>query len=587
MKRIALFSMIISVFFTSCEDVLEKQPLNVISDATLWSDPVLMDDYLNQCYSEMRFFFDMPYGKNLNVLNANNSTDAISLSDECLSAWGGVSPKSQWITISGGQFEWWGYPTVRRLNIFIEKLDKPELTESYRKQRSAEARFLRAFAYFNMVKRYGGVPLITKVLTLDSPEEEIYPKRNREEEIYDFILSELDAITPDLPEVYGATDLGRPTRYAALALKSRAAMYAASIATWGSVQIDGLVGVPQNKASGYWQACYDASETIINSGKFALYNKYPDDKILNFRNLFLDEGNSEVIFSERYDGLSGKGHTLDMINVPMSYQAWGGGQKNCIYLEMIESFDNIDGTPGIIDRDKIASGYLWTVDELWGKKDPRFRASVYTHGTSWTYKNGPFILDYHEAILVDGKTVTSGSYKGVLARSQSVGRATNFGMLKYLDEVERAASHERGWSDTDFIIFRLGEIYLNYAEAAIELNKSGDALEAVNKIRERAGMPTYGSITRELVRKERKVELAFEGTRYFDVRRWRTAMTDLSIASHGLKYILDGNSYEQGAYDVLKAKYQVKIADKVDGTQTPYFELKHYYLPMSLSRTRR
>lgn len=586
MKGTILYLLFILLFFTSCEEVLDKQPLDTVTDAAIWADPVLMDGYLLQCYSEMKFYFEMPYNADFNVLMANNSNDAVSLSDECLAAWGGTSPKSYWIQIGGKQFEWWGYPTVRKLNIFIDKLKTLNVTDSYRKQRMAEARFLRAFAYFNMVKRYGGVPLITTVTQLDSPDELLYPKRNKEEEVYDFIISELDAITHELPKTYSSADLGRPTMYAVFALKSRVAMYAASIATWGLVQLDGIVGIDETKAASYWQASFNASDSIIKSGVFELYNKYPNDKIGNFRNLFLDEtGNKEVIFSERFDGLSGRGHTYDMINVPKSYQIWGGGQKLCVYLEMVESFDNIDGTSGVTDiESKVNSGNFYTVEELWGKKDPRFQASIYTHGTSWTWKTGTFKLDYHDAILVNGVEQTSGSYKGVLARTQSVGRPTNFGTLKYLDE-QRAVVHERGYSSTDYIVFRLGEIYLNQAEAAIELGKTSVALDAVNKIRERAGMPTYASITRDLVRKERKNELAFEGNRYFDLRRWRIAQTELTRNSHGLRFILDGNSFVQGAYDVSKAKYQVKIVNNVDGSTLPYFELKHYYLPISLSKT--
>ncbi len=572
----------IAFMINACEDVLEKQPLDIITDATLWSDPVLIDDYLNQCYSEMRFYFEMPYGQDINFLVDNRALDMLTITDEAHPAWIGA-PKTHWIGIGGGIIEWWGYPTIRRLNVFLNKMENLEIEvdESYKKQRIAEARFLRAFAYFDMVKRYGGVPLITRVQELDDPEEELYRKRDKEEDIYMFILSELDEIAPDLPEDYGD---GRATKYAALALKSRASMYAASIAQWGSVQLDGVIGIPTDKASTYWQISYDASREIITSGKFSLYNG-SDDKVQNFRNLFLDENNSEVIFSERFDGISGKGHIFDMMEVPRSYHVWGGGQQASLYLEMVESFDNVDGTPGVIDRDKIANGHLWTVEELWKNKDPRFKATVYTHGSPWVHTNGPFILDYHNGIETpEGELLTVGSYKGVLCRSQASAALTPFGVLKYLDEA-RAVVHERYYSSTDYIVFRLGEILLNYAEAAIELNKTGDALWAVNEIRKRAGMPEYTSITREDVRKERKIELAFEGNRYWDVRRWRTAKNDLTKSFHGLRIILDGASIVEGQYDVLNQKFKLAIVDNVAGIPSPYFEEKHYYLPIALSRT--
>ena len=583
MRKTIIFLLISALFFTACEDVLDKQPLDIISDATVWSDPVLIDDYLNQCYAEMVFLHETQYGGTSKLEKGLytwfEQTHSITIADEARFGWV-AAPKSHWISISGGVMEWWGYPTVRKLNIFLENLEPMQLEESFKAQRMAEARFLRAFAYFNMVKRYGGVPLITRSQQLNDPDEELYRSRDKEEVVYDFILSELDAIVDVLPET--ASNNGRPSKYAALALKSRAAMYAGSIASWGTVALNGIVGIPNNKASEYWQACYDASREIITEGGFALYNVH-EDKAANFRNLFLDEGNSESIFAERFDGLSGKGQSYDMWMVPFSNHVWGAGQQATLYLEMVESFDNVDGTPGIIDRDKIASGYAWTVEELFANKDPRFHASVYTQGTSW--KNGQVTLDYHVNTETPDGVTNVGSYKGVLCKTPGSGAPTPFGVLKYLDEVQRSSVMERNHTDTDYMIFRLGEIYLNYAEAAVELGEDGDALWAVNEIRKRAGMPEYGSVTRDLVRKERKVELAFEGNRYWDLRRWRIAKDELSQVFHGLRFTLVGSSFEEGAYDVNTAKYKLTIQDNMDGTPAPYFDTKHYYLPIGLSRT--
>ena len=582
MKKIKILIISAISIITSCSDVLEKEPLDIISDSTVWSDPVLVDSYLDQCYAEMIFLFETQYG-GTSVFESGlytwfEQTDALNITDEATAGWVG-GPKSSSITIAGGIYEYWSYPTIRRLNEFLEQIELSSFGESYKTQRIAEARYLRAHSYFNMVKRYGGVPLITSVQQLEDSEESLYPSRNKEAEIYDFILAELDAIENDLV----SNEVGRVTKWTALALKSRAAMYAASIATWGNVQLDGKVGIPAGMSTQYWQASYDASKKIINNGGFQLYNAIPGDKTANFRNLFLDEGNSEVIFSEIFDGLSGKGQSLDMWNVPSSYHVWGAGQHVSVYLDMVESFDNMDGSSGIIDRTKIASGYLWTVDELWGNKDPRFKASVYTHGTSWL--NGADILDYHKGIQTPSGIINSGAYKDVLATSRMRGAKTPFGMLKYLDEAERSTVQERNHTDTDYIVFRLGEVLLNYAEAAIELGKDSDALWAVNELRTRAGMPSHNAITRDLVRKERKVELAFEGNRYWDLRRWRIAETVLSQSFDNLQIILDGDSYAQGSYNPLTAKFKLEIIPNVDGTPAPFFDSRHYYLPISLGRT--
>jgi starch-binding outer membrane protein, SusD/RagB family len=593
MKNILLPIFLIAFLLNSCEKVLDKQPLDSITDAAVWEDKVLVDSYLLQCYVEMTFYFEkgynVSYAQTLGVsANRDIIHAALEIADEGVLRSVPSSGKSNNITISGGKFEWWGYPTIRKLNIFIEKITASNFDDPYKKQRLAEARFLRAFAYFDMVKRYGGIPLITRSQQLNDSDEELYRTRDKEADVYDFILSELDAIVGILPNTYNSSNLGRPTKYAVLALKSRSAMYAASIASWGTYQLDGVVGIPQNKASYYWQASYDASKQIIESGNFGLYNKFPDDKAKNFRNLFLDENNNEVIFSQIFNGQSGVGSPYDFQEVPVKYHVWAWGQYTSVYLQMIESFDNIDGTSGVIDRAKINSGYSWTMDEMFGKKDPRFKASVYTNGSPWTWKTGPISLDYHYGILTpDGNIITSGSYKGILYAGDAYvsGTPATFGILKYLDETERAVTQERGYTDTDYIIFRLGETYLNYAEAAFELGKESDALSAVNMIRQRAGMPLYSSITRGLIHKERKVELAFEGNRYFDVRRWRTAVNDLTQNFQAIRFILDGNSYVAGSYNVTTAKYKLQILDHIHGTIDPYFVDKHYYLPITTSRT--
>ncbi|RQP16715.1 MAG: RagB/SusD family nutrient uptake outer membrane protein [Parapedobacter sp.] len=572
----AVAAVMLTIVAGCSKSVLDKKPLDIISDAVVWSDPKLIDAYLNQCYAEMSFYHEMPYGASQDWFDP---VMASTFADEAMSAWT-PTPRSHWINVSGGVYEYWSYPTVRRLNVFIEKLGTADIDETLKSRYSAEARFLRAFSYFNMVKRYGGVPLITKPQQLDDPEEELYPNRATEEEIYDFIIAELDELQSSLPDDVGGVVPGRPTLFAALALKSRVAMYAASIAQWGTVMAGGVVGINAARANDFWTKSYQASRDIITSAKFSLFAKY-EDKTENFRKLFLEKDNVEVIFAEKFTGITGRGHSWDMWQNPFSYNVWAGGQQSSVFLEMVESFENTDGSSPIVDRQKVASGHLFTLDELWGKKDPRFRASVYTHGTSWLGET----LDYHDAILMpDGSWNSVGAFRGVNARSRSVGRPTPFGILKYLDE-GKGIIPERYYSDTDYIIFRLGEIYLNYAEAAFELGHNSDALWAINEIRHRAGMPALEEVTRSAIRQERKIELAFEGNRYFDLRRWRTATTELSSNYSGLRFIIDGPSIQEGQYDPLTHKFRLYVVENVLGTPTPVFAARNYYLPISLSRT--
>jgi hypothetical protein len=586
MKKI--ISLIVLVTLGTCfscnKDVLNKQPLSVISDANVFKDPALINAYLTQVY------YDMPFlGNDCNASGSFDGDgswhafDINDVSDESFPQFRDWNPSNAFtykygnLNINGGLLDWWGYNTVREINQFLEKLPSSPLAAEEVKAKMAEARFLRAFCYFAMVKRYGGVPLITKVQNATDPHDSLYPKRATEQSIYDFIIAEADAAATDLPEVLNTDNIGRPCKYAALALKSRAALYAGSIAQFGTVQADGVVGIPSSAAKPYYQASYDASQAIIKSGKYALYTG-DANKTTNFRNIFLVKNNSEVIFAKRHDNVNqatgGNGWGVDFFNCPRP-QAWSRGLYEQAYLELAESFEHVDGTPGTLDRSAVQKN-LVTTDELWVNKDPRFFATFYTQNTSW--KGGK--LDFHAGIrLPDGSIKTDGAYNGIAATGDQDYQGTGIGVLKYLDEShDNMAGANSGWATSaqDWLIFRYAEILLNNAEAAYELGNLGDALTSINQIRSRAGIAALAAVDRDKIHHERKVELAFEGQRYWDARRWHTAVTDLSIRWSGIRYILDAAT----------GKYQIQIINNVDGTSNiPQFRQENYYLPITNART--
>jgi hypothetical protein len=210
------------------------------------------------------------------------------------------SVKANGINSDGGVMEYWGsaYYTIRNLNEFIDKVPSSPINDDLKKLRIAEARFIRAYNYFAMVKRYGGVPLITKVPKIDDSEDVLFPKRNTEKEIYDFVIAETTAIAEDLAKT---TEYGRANKWAALALNCRAALYAASVANFGVVQLNGLLGISKSEANNYYQKAYDAANTIITSGPYQLYNQ-DADKVQNFKNIFLVKKNSEAIMARQHGG---------------------------------------------------------------------------------------------------------------------------------------------------------------------------------------------------------------------------------------------------------------------------------------------
>ena len=184
---------------------------------------------------------------------------------------------------------------------FIDNIeDSPASNAPVRK---AEARFLRAFNYFAMVKRYGGVPIITKETSIDAPDEEMYPKRSTEQESYDFIIDELTDIADRLE---AKPEAGRAGKGAALTLLSRVALYAGSIQQFGKVALDGLNGIPQGTTKNYYQIAADAAKRVMTECGYSLYKGTAgQSKVEALRDIFLVKDNSEAIMVKRHQGKGG------------------------------------------------------------------------------------------------------------------------------------------------------------------------------------------------------------------------------------------------------------------------------------------
>jgi starch-binding outer membrane protein, SusD/RagB family len=590
MKRINILFLSGVLLFSSCEkDILNKKPLDRISDNIVWTDLNAIESNLAGSYSMMSVFENETPDKYIGIRpGVSWTTEAQvgvtlinNITDE--STWGFYPQWSAFrtsgITINGGLLEWWenAYIIIRQLNDFIEKVPNSPIEDSKRKSLVAEARFLRAYNYFSMVRRYGGVPLILKAQKLDDSKESLYPKRNSEKELYDFVINEMDEIYNDLPP---KAISGRTSKYAALTLKSRAALYAGSIAEYGTIQLNGLLGIPASTAQAYYQKSFDASKIIIEEGVNGLYNVNAD-KVKNFRDVFMVKENKEAIFVVAHNNkdmisAGGNGWYYDFMQAPMP-NAWYNGNQNMPYLTFIAStFEKIDGTAPDLSTARLKSK-LWDKTELWQGMEPRFFATIYTNGTTW--KGSP--IDWHKALKVNGNYLTdpNGAYQGVPyvgLQGQKSGPSTGFGVLKYLDEAKNNMVYDFA-SSQDWIVFRFAEVLLNHAEAAFKLNKTGDALKAINDIRERAGVQARQTIDFSLIQKERKIELAYEGHRYWDVRRWRIATTELTSRHTGLRYILD---YATG-------KLELDVLSNVDGGENvrPVFESYNYYLPITNKRT--
>jgi len=561
MKKIIYIVFGLSLILSSCsEEVLDQQPLGLISDASVWQDENLVDTKLNELYKN-NLFLNQAEQAGFNAgLDGNMAGEFRNIGP-----WQHPNKNSTGIIDETGAPAWavqyWAYGTLRKLNEFIQNMETlSELDTDFKSARIAEARFLRAYVFFQMVKRYGGVPIITEPQAIDAPAEELFVFRNTEKEVYDYIISELTAIESILPNK--TTNDGTPSKWAAMALKSRAALYAGSIGEFGTVQLNGLVGIPD--AQPFWQTAYETSKALIGQSGHSLYKKHAD-KAKNFQELFTDEdGNTEVIFSEKFDDEL-NAHSWGMLATPHPFHgAWGANFH--VFYDTVELFDFIDGSTGKVDRSTVHKKE-WHIDDFFMNRDPRFVASIFFPESDW---QGSKV--YIHTTTINIADAPAGWDKAAPKKNRHPANGTGLLLRKRIDEGTLLPTGDT--DDTDYIVFRLGEIYLNLAEAAFHTGRPGEALDAINVIRTRAGMPARTTLTLENIQQERRVELFAEDHAYWDLRRWRIAKQVLDgVNLQGLKYTYNGTT---GKY-----KFEIRRGDAIGAR---VFQERHYYLPITVDR---
>jgi hypothetical protein len=570
-----IFIVLLIIILPGCiDDVLDRKPLNLISDADVWESQEMIDIYLVSLYDAIPIGFPNS-SRNFQA----NFTDESSYHEENPPV---TNFGNQPIALNTGMYSW-----IRRANYFMEKIATSSLPESQIKEYEAECRFIRAYYYFDLVKKYGGMPLITEVQNFDGNLEELQVSRNKEDEVYEFILSELDLAIADLPEKEGwsAANSNRASKSVALALKSRAMLYAGSIAKYGSIQLDGLVGIPESKADQYFTESFNASKTLIENQKYSLYDKLYDpasksgDPVANYESIFSDEGNEEVIFQKAYS-YPDKSHRYDNLNVPEGYTTNQGSGQTPL-LGMVESYEYVDGTDGKLNYENIDYS---EPGEIYEGKDPRFHATIIHSGSHFADRPLQIYRGIYD--MADGTLYESlAPFPQDPSRNQ-VGldgpfptgnfSKTGYYLRKYL--VTSQAVVEPWFSEQNYIDFRFAEILLNHAEAAFELDKRPEALEAINKVRNRAGIKllTDAELTLDRLRNERKVELAFEDKRFWDIRRWRIGTE------------LFRNTYARGLWPYLKYNngeytysFESVTGYPVDDGQPRIFTQRDYYSNLS------
>jgi hypothetical protein len=563
MKKIFLIIVFIAgIGAVSCvkdDEFLDVPPTSIIPGEVAFSDPNLVLSVLADLYNRQLDFSSLD-GR---PIPESNSGDINNPDIE--GGWRTFADFSEsYPSENGSNFivqrtgwdygEWridWArsYAYIRDLNLFLERDSAAtELNPADQARFYAEGRFLRANFYFEMVKRMGGVPLITSSLQYDPSKGDVTSvqvPRAKESDIYNFIISEAEAIKNDLPADVNVKS--RASKGAALAMEARAALYAGSIAKYGATTSavslpNGEVGIPASEADGYYQIALRAAEEIIHgeAGAYELYNR-GGDLSDNFANLFLDKNSAETIFFEDFK-TGGKTHAFTTNDQPYSLSEEGGdaGRLNPS-LNLAEQFEKLDNTyaPFATTDGSGNPIYYDNVQDIFADRDARLAGTILLPGG--TYKGG--IVDIWAGyVLPDGSIVTSdesGHPKSLTANGpaiQVVGEdgpvnglefrtQSGFYIRKYLDPTTGSGRRGQG-STVAYIRYRYAEVLLNAAEAAFELGDNTTAAGYINQVRARAGLTiplADNEITFDRIVHERRVELAFEGHILFDYKRWRIA----------------------------------------------------------------
>ncbi|HVG16641.1 MAG TPA: RagB/SusD family nutrient uptake outer membrane protein [Chitinophagaceae bacterium] len=545
MKIIFKLCILITISITSfsCKkDLLDTESTTILSDDQIWNDPKLVTAVLANMYNRLPRY-----------ASTISTTENYAIFDDAM--WSGLTNQDLEIRnnlpdYAYDRWRYWDYTLIRDIHVALDQIsaaNSPTMTTAVKAQFDAEFRFLRAMVYFELVKRMGGVPLVTSQLIYDfkgdvSP---LRKARSKEEEVYDFIASEADAIKD---AIGNAGNVRRANKYAVLALKSRAMLYAGSLAKYNNTPgftrvatAGGEVGIPAAKAQGYYQKSLAASNEIINSGVHELYKGNLNLGENFWEALTKKAGNKEVILVHDYNKAQGRRHTFPLLNTSPSLreEATTSQSETAPSLNLVESFEYTDAPVGTLKgvgtgSNTAAGQAAWIfydkLEDIFAKKDARLYGTVMYPGSSFANKPLQILAGTYTWNATTNKydRQESGPGTGVTgidgpSRNQQNVSNTGFYIRKYMDGAPGSATSTIG-SDVWWVMFRLGEIYLNASEAAFELGLP-EALTHINKLRERAGFPpnSITTLTLERLQNERRVELAFEDHRLWDVIRWRIA----------------------------------------------------------------
>lgn len=523
-KHVTIFLMLLlgSFLISACSDeFLETEPLDEFADGAVWGDQSLAQAFINNIYQRLDQTFTQGRLKAMIVDEAHYRGNTASLqfnrsqlTADGIPAWGNNQNFSSWNDL---------YKSIRFANMFLENADKIPTDENVLNRMKGEAYFLRAYLYHLLMRQYGGVPLVSRVYGLV---DEFNIPRNSLEETVDFIISDLDQAAALLPEAYSGNDIGRATKGAALALKSRVLVRAASdlyhTTIFPEYPHQELISYVGGNRTARWQAAKDAAKAVMDLGIYQLYKADPapgEDIVENFNQLFISKNNEEDIFL-RYFTLKDNVQ-IGLVSGPNGWHNWG---TNAPIGDLVDDYAMADGSRFDWDnQDHAARPYE--------NREPRFYATILYEGAKWRPRPEYLRAEEPDGVIQVGKweiwdpATNSVQIKHGLDTRQSPienwnGSYTGYYSRKFIDP---QYDHQYIRQDVPYRFIRYTEIVLNYVEACIALGEYEEARLHLNSVRKRAGLPPVtasGDELRDLYRLERRIELALEDHRIWDVRRW-------------------------------------------------------------------
>jgi hypothetical protein len=527
-----VFVVIILVSVVACKksSFLDETVTTSLNEATTFSDSANSMAFLNNIYTSIGFATDprrFSGGNFAAGLDASSDEaegpNASSVNGFIQFATGSVNP-------SGVPDDAWAIPyaNIRAVNQFLKHLPKIPFSAALKAQTSAEARFLRAWYYAMMLQHYGGVPLVGD--SVYAATDVISAKRNTYKECVDYILSECDYAAGILPLTQTGSLYGRISKGACLALKSRVLLFAASPlfnngGLSGGGELAAIVAYPDRDAN-RWRLAADAARAVIQLGAYDLYydsTSIPGEKGYGFQKLFTQRFTTEFILSR----MMGQNKYLESIWDPPSRGGSGGPFP---YQELVDAFPMSNGLP-ITDPN---SGY--DPSNPYRNRDPRLNYSIIHDSTLRTIfgANQPSPL-----LLYTNTSVTP----AVASSGDAVFKGTPTGFYIFKMQDPSVINNSLNESSRCLPLIRYAEILLNFAEATNEIDgPTAEVYQAVNAIRKRAGLRPYQlpdglskDQMRVAIQNERRIELAYEGHRFFDVRRWMIAEQTDNLQMHGME----------------------------------------------------